>query len=66
MPEDPKYVLEENDIIKAAFWNEGNIQTIIDALNSGILPEELINASRLNVVDIPIPVLDGGELSDLI
>ena len=63
MPDDPKYRLGGNDEIDPAFWTEGNnLQTVIDALNSDTVPELIIKQSRLNLTNLPIPSIDGGNL----
>ena len=62
MPDDPKYRLGENDEIDPAFWTEGNnLKTVIDALNSDVVSEK-INQDRLDLTNLPIPTLDGGDL----
>ena len=62
MPEDPKYRLGDNDIIDSSLWTGGNLKTVIDALNSSLVPSSIIKQERLNVADIPIPLVDGGNL----
>lgn len=62
MPEEPKYRLGVNDIFDAGFWTEDNLQTLINGLNSLLAPLSLIKQERLDVVDIPIPLIDGGNL----